>query len=131
MLQTMKRERGNPGEEEHVFVNSDGTPERYNLNRALAKCVEASGIDPRGACCHAFRYTCGTLLIRQGADVKKVQRFLRHQTASMTLDIYAQYFEVDLFSVAKSLSAALKEGAEGKSADDRADDGADGKAASA
>jgi len=46
-------------------------------------------------CSVAMRYTFGDTLIRRGANIKTAQGLMCHKTASMTLDVYAQYFQGD------------------------------------
>ncbi|OMC05600.1 hypothetical protein A5733_19680 [Mycobacterium sp. NS-7484] len=48
------------------------------------------------------------LAISAGANVKAVQRMLRHAKASMTLDTYADLFDTDLDAVAVDLDSAIR-----------------------
>jgi integrase len=41
------------------------------------------------AVCHDLRYTCATLLLREGVHPKLVQELLGHATISQTLDTYS------------------------------------------
>ncbi len=43
-----------------------------------------------------LRHTCASLLIREGASVKAVQKQLGHATASITLDTYGHLFPDEL-----------------------------------
>jgi hypothetical protein len=45
-------------------------------------------------------------------NVKAVQRMLGHAKASMTLDVFADLFDVDLDDVAVNLDAAIRAAAE-------------------
>lgn len=52
---------------------------------------------------HALRHTAVSLAIQAGANVKAVQRFAGHASASMTLDVYAELFDDDLSTVSERL----------------------------
>jgi integrase len=47
-----------------------------------------------------LRHTAASLMIRQGASVKAVQRQLGHATASITLDTYGHLFPDELDALA-------------------------------
>jgi integrase len=70
----------------------------------FAKAVTASGI-PR-ATPHDLRHTAASLAVSAGANVKAVQKMLRHASAAMTLDVYADLFDDDLEAVATALDQA-------------------------
>jgi integrase len=55
---------------------------------------------------HDLRHTAASLAISAGANVKAVQRMLGHAKASMTLDVYADLFDLD--DVAANLDAAMR-----------------------
>jgi hypothetical protein len=57
------------------------------------------------------RNTAASLAISSGAAVKHVQRMLGHQSAAMTLDVYASLFEDDLDALSDRLDAAISEAA--------------------
>ena len=81
---------------EHVFVTQAGRPWNENmLLRKLRSCVKAAGIDGEGVDLHALRYTFGSHLIRRGESVKTVQELMGHADVRVTLDIYAQAFNLD------------------------------------
>lgn len=52
---------------------------------------------------HTLRHTAVSLAISSGANVKAVQRFAGHASASMTLDVYAELFDDDLSTVSQRL----------------------------
>ena len=52
------------------------------------------------------------LHVAAGANVKAVQRMLGHARASMTLDVYADLFDVDLDVVAAKLDTAIESAAD-------------------
>jgi integrase len=56
---------------------------------------------------HDLRHTAASLAIASGASVKHVQRMLGHQSAAMTLDVYAGLFDSDLDAVTDRLDAAI------------------------
>jgi integrase len=56
-----------------------------------------------------LRHTAASLMIRQGASVKAVQRQLGHATASITLDDYGHRFPDELDALADRLKDARAE----------------------
>ena len=70
-----------------------------------------------------LRHTAASLLIRQGASIKAVQRQLGHATASITLDTYGHLFPDELDALAGRLEDARAEAlaapVHGPSADQR------------
>jgi integrase len=50
--------------------------------------------------------TAASLAVSAGANVKAVQKMLRHASAAMTLDIYADLFDDDVEAVATALHKA-------------------------
>jgi integrase len=61
---------------------------------------------PEGLRAHDFRHTAASLLIRQGASVKAVQRSLGHKSAVMTLDRYGHLWPDELEDLAERLDRA-------------------------
>jgi integrase len=59
-----------------------------------------------------LRHTAASLLIREGASVKAVQRQLGHATASITLDTYGHLFPDELEALAGRLEDARAEALE-------------------
>ena len=53
-----------------------------------------------------LRHTAASLMIRQGASVKAVQKQLGHATASITLDTYGHLFRDELDALAGRLEDA-------------------------
>jgi integrase len=72
------------------------------LSSAVARCMAADEKFPR-VTAHALRHTAASLAISAGANVKAVQRMLGHSSGAMTLDVYADLFDDDLFAVADRL----------------------------
>lgn len=60
-----------------------------------------------GLTIHELRHTAASLAVGAGANVKAVQRMLGHQSAAMTLDVYAGLFDDDLDAVAARLDAGV------------------------
>lgn len=56
---------------------------------------------------HDLRHTAASLAIHAGANVKVVQRMLGHASAAMTLDVYADLFDEDLYEVASVLDSSF------------------------
>ena len=52
---------------------------------------------------HDLRHTCASLLIAQGANIKIVQKQLRHSTVEMTLDVYGHLYPEDHTAIMRSL----------------------------
>lgn len=70
-----------------MFTTSVGTAiEPRNVNRAWEKVCERAGVEPVRV--HDLRHTMATLMLRQGVDLKIVQRALRHTRHATTADIY-------------------------------------------
>ena len=72
--------------------------ERYFKPAALA-----AGL-PAALRVHDLRHTCASLLIREGASVKAVQRQLGHATASITLDTYGHLYGDEVEALAERLA---------------------------
>lgn len=75
-----------------MFTTSVGTAiEPRNVNRAWTTVCADAGIEPVRV--HDLRHTMAALMLRQGADVKVVQRALRHTRHATTADIYMTVLE--------------------------------------
>jgi integrase len=83
-----------------VFVTaSDSVLRNRNARRdGFDAAVAAIGV--RDLTPHGLRHTAASLAASAGANVKAVQRMLRHASATMTLDRYADLFDDDLDAVA-------------------------------
>ncbi|MCZ1075045.1 tyrosine-type recombinase/integrase [Rhodococcus sp. A5(2022)] len=71
--------------------------------RAAARKAGAEELTP-----HDLRHTAASLAVSAGANVKAVQRMLGHESAALTLDVYADLFDDDLDSVADALDRARR-----------------------
>lgn len=69
---------------------------------AVARCRKADKTFP-SVTAHALRHTAASLAISAGANPKVVQRMLGHESAAMTLDVYAELFDSDLSAAAEKL----------------------------
>ena len=77
--------------DELVFPGRDGGYLTYfEYRRAFDRAAKEIGMP--GLVPHELRHTCASLVIGAGANVLGVQRLLGHETASMTLDLYATCF---------------------------------------
>jgi integrase len=54
---------------------------------------------------HDLRHTCASLAVSAGANDWVVSRMLGHRDPSMTLQIYAYLFDIDLDAVAERLNS--------------------------
>ena len=70
-----------------LFCTEAGTAyDRANLRRVFKKAAATAGVP--WASFHTLRHTCATLLFESGKNVKQVQAWLGHHSASFTLDVY-------------------------------------------
>lgn len=91
-----------------VFTTSIGTPiEPRNVNRAWASVCERASIAPVRV--HDLRHTMAALMLRQGVEVKIVQRALRHTRHATTADIYLTVLEDVQRAGADQMGALLRE----------------------
>ena len=80
-------------------------------NQAIAQLDQDGRPDPLPGDLRLYdlRHTAASLMIRQGASVKAVQRQLGHATASITLDTYGHLFPDELDALAGRLEDARTE----------------------
>lgn len=101
------------GRDDLVFTDQRGGVLRNSNWRArvfrpaVVKCQVADETFPT-ITPHDLRHTAASLAVSAHANVKAVQRMLRHAQASMTLDIYADLFDEDLDGVADRLDEAIR-----------------------
>jgi integrase len=72
-----------------------------------AKAVGVEGVTP-----HQLRYTCASLAISAGANVKVLQTLLGHKAATLTLDRYGHLFPDDLGRIADAVDTAPENAAD-------------------
>jgi integrase len=95
------------GPDDLLFCAPEGGPLRPRnwRRRVWDPAVAATGLT--GLTPHDLRHTAASLAISSGAKVKHVQRMLGHQSAAMTLDVYASLFEDDLDQLTDRQDAAI------------------------
>jgi integrase len=74
---------------------------RYTFAKAAAVVDKCAGVRLQD-----LRHTCASLAIREGANVKVVQKLLGHKTATLTLDRYGHLYPDDLHNVATAFDSA-------------------------
>jgi integrase len=92
------------GPEDLVFTAARGGPLRDSkwVPGYFKPAVRAAGL-PFNLRWYDLRHTCASLLIREGASVKAVQRQLGHATASITLDTYGHLYGDEMEALAERL----------------------------
>jgi len=115
--------RGGPLRESK-FVPDRFKPAIAAANQAIAQLDHDGRPDPlpEELRLYDLRHTAASLMIRQGASVKAVQRQLGHATASITLDTYGHLFPDELDALAGRLEDARADAwrpSHGPSADQR------------
>jgi integrase len=90
--------------EDLVFTAALGGPLRATkfVPGYFKPALRAAGL-PGTVRFYDLRHTCASLLIREGASIKAVQRQMGHATAAMTLDVYGHLFPDELDQVAERL----------------------------
>ena len=90
-----------------VFTAPMGGPlrERKFLHGQLKPAARRAGL-PGTLRAHDLRHTAASLLIRQGASVKAVQKTLGHRSAVVTLDRYGHLWPDELEDLAERLDRA-------------------------
>lgn len=71
----------------------------------LKSAFVAAGVEPMRL--HELRHTAASLAVAAGANVKAIQRMLGHESAAMTLDVYADLFDDDLEALSSRLDDAI------------------------
>lgn len=83
-----------------TVVNAPGEGETAEDRQARG------GLIPAGLRIHDLRHTAASVAIRAGANVKALQRMLGHESATMTLDVYAGLWDDDLLDLGASMNSA-------------------------
>jgi integrase len=93
--------RGGPLRESK-FVPGRFKPAIGVANRVIAQLDQQGRPDPLPGDLRLYdmRHTAASLMIRQGASIKAVQKQLGHATASITLDTYGHLFPEELEALA-------------------------------
>ncbi len=76
------------------------------LRRHILPAVKRLGIEKRIGW-HTFRRTAASLLMSSGSSVKTTQELMRHATADITLELYAQAVTADKREAQNALSALI------------------------
>lgn len=92
------RERG-----DLIFTSVRGAPLRNRKERGAWFDQAAEEIGIPALTPHKLRNTAASMAISEGASVLSVQRMLGHESATVTLNVYAELFEDDLDEVAERL----------------------------
>jgi len=102
--------RGGPLRESK-FVPGRFKPAIGAANEAIAQLAQDGRPDPlpKGLRLYDLRHTAASLMIRQGASIKAVQKQLGHATASITLDTYGHLFPDELEALAGRMEDARTE----------------------
>lgn len=92
-LRDYLRARGETSEQDPLFISLSGNSygERLTTRSISAICkarFKAAGYNSRRLTAHSLRHTAVTLSLLEGADVREVQQFARHNNIATTL-IYA------------------------------------------
>ena len=76
------------------------------LTRAFKAALKRANL-PEGTRFHDLRYTCATILLRQGVNPKYVQDLLGHADISLTLNVYSHVLPDMGDAAAGAMDAAL------------------------
>lgn len=71
----------------------------------VVSALTTAGVEP--LVLQGLRHTAASLTVSAGANVKAIQRTLRHTSAGMTLDVYADLFDDDLEALTTRLDEAI------------------------
>jgi integrase len=99
-----------PAEDGRIFTTNGhkGLMSSMDLNRVMKAAAEKIGMTPAPSP-HVLRHSCASILIRNKANPKQVQRFLGHATISITMDTYVDLWPDDLDELANSLEGLRSE----------------------
>lgn len=64
---------------------------------------------------HDLRHTAASIAVSAGGNVKAIQRMLGHESAAMTLDIYADLFDDDIETLLIRIDALTDQAVGGNS----------------
>jgi integrase len=94
------------GPDSLVFTAARGGPIRESkwVPGYFKPAVRAAGL-PEALRWYDLRHTAASLLIREGASIKAVQKQMGHATAAITLDVYGHLFPDELPDLAERLEA--------------------------
>lgn len=92
-----------------VFTEPDGSLLKRPQSQSgwFIKAVAAAGIE-KHITPHDLRHSAASFAVASGAPVNLIQRMLGHESAAMTLDVYADLFESQLGTVSAAMDAAYR-----------------------
>jgi integrase len=91
------------GPHDVLFRNRDGRVLRYKAALyAFNNATQVLEIAPRTGL-HVLRHTCVSNLIRQGVNIKQIQRWVGHNSIEETPNTYGHLFEDDMALVGNKL----------------------------
>ena len=75
---------------DYIFMHADGTPYYPDYpTKAFAKLIKKHPELPQGITFHGLRVSCVSLLVHEGYDVKRVQKWVGQVDIETTLKVYA------------------------------------------
>lgn len=78
-------------ESDYIFTWEDGRPYAPDyLTKEFKTIVRQSKVFDSDLTLHSLRYSCVSMLVHSGADIKDIQTWVGHSDIKTTLDIYAQ-----------------------------------------
>jgi len=98
-----------------VFPTEDGTPKHRSTitHHFLRPALKAAGL--RQVTLHSLRHTCASALILAGTDCLEVAKFLGHAKPTVTMSVYAHWFNTRKTAGTMAAVAGAVFGARGSS----------------
>ena len=78
------------------------------MRDAFARCVTASGMDPKQCTPHVMRHTAITRLVKAGADLLTIKRISGHKTTAM-VEHYTHIHGVHIDDAISALDTAFSD----------------------
>lgn len=101
VLAVLRERIGSAAPDRLVFPGEDGYLKNSEFRKVFNPAAIRAGVG--GLIPHELRYTCASLAISVGGNIKVVQRLLGH--ATMTLDRYGHLYPDELDEVAQQMGA--------------------------
>lgn len=80
--------------DDHVIITANGTvPNARNITRTLNDMLVRANCSVKKCGLHALRHSFGSLLIKNGIDIKVVSEFLGHADITTTYNVYIHVLE--------------------------------------
>lgn len=85
----------NHTDDDYVFITQNGEKikSRQNVNRTLKNMMSRAGCSIPTCTPHELRHTFGSVLLKNGTDIKVVSQLLGHKDISVTYNIYIHILE--------------------------------------